>query len=98
MSQLHEHREEIFNAIRTFTEKGNKVDLHTVVIFWYNGHAMNEICHREAWFDEYIEAELWAAEIFKEEVSLGFETICYIDGSMQKVNSVYENKITAESL
>lgn len=81
MSKLHEDKEGILNAIRTFHEMSP--ELHSVAVFWYNP-ALEITCHRQGWFDEYVEAEIFGNRIFEEEIAHRFETVLYIDGVYRK--------------
>ena len=86
MSKLHEDKEGILNAIRTFHEMAP--DLHSAVVFWYSP-TLEITCHRQGWFDEFVEAEIFGNRVFQEEVSHGFETVLYIDGVYRKfANSI----------
>ncbi len=84
---LHEFKEMIHNAVDNLNnvtlDSYLSAQLHSVVVFWISP-IEPFLCHRQGWFDEYVEAEQFGMKLFEEEKALGFETALYIGGNLTK--------------
>lgn len=85
--KLHDFKELIRNGLESFYNISSDPHLfknmHSVVVFWISP-IEPFLCHRQGWFDEYVEAQMFGMKVLEEEKALGFETALYIDGCLIK--------------